>query len=214
MLEKLHAIGYKPVLLLGKTTKKEQTKCEILTPRCRLTDFAKDYLQKIGSFYEYLCEGWNQDPHVNEELITLHLTPCDPLEGPSNANMEGQAEQTDMEGQAEQTDMEGQAEQTDMEGQAEQTDMEGQAEQTDMEGQAKQTDMEGQAEQTDMSKKSVATRHMPERKKLQKTRAKTARAAPSKMVREAGASLGGEEGEKGTCATHSSSCQKGLMCYQ
>ncbi|XP_030263833.1 uncharacterized protein LOC115575723 isoform X2 [Sparus aurata] len=94
MLEKLHAIGYKPVLLLGKTTKKEQTKCEILTPRCRLTDFAKDYLQKIGSFYEYLCEGWNQDPHVNEELITLHLTPCDPLEGPSNTNMEGQAEQT------------------------------------------------------------------------------------------------------------------------
>lgn len=48
-------------------------------------------------------------------------------------------------------------------------------------------------------------------------RAKTARAAPSrpsKTVREAGASLGGEEGEKRTGATHSSSCQKGLMCYQ
>lgn len=48
-------------------------------------------------------------------------------------------------------------------------------------------------------------------------RAKTARAAPSrpsKTVREAGALLGGEEGEKRTGATHSSSCQKGLMCYQ
>lgn len=44
-----------------------------------------------------------------------------------------------------------------------------------------------------------------------KTRAKTARAAPSKMVREAGASLGGEEVEEGTGATYSSSCQKGLV---
>lgn len=43
---------------------------------------------------------------------------------------------------------------------------------------------------------------------------KTARAAPSKMVREAGASLGGEEVQEGSGATHSSSCQKRLMCHQ
>ncbi|XP_073688927.1 uncharacterized protein, partial [Garra rufa] len=84
MLEKLHAIGYKPVLLLGKETKKKENKCEILTPRCTLSSYAQDYLQKIGSFYEYLCEGWNQDSSGNDELITLHLTPCDPLEITSN----------------------------------------------------------------------------------------------------------------------------------
>lgn len=56
-LEKLHAIGYKPVLLLGKETKNKENKCEILTPRCTLSTYAKDYLQKIGSFYECLCEG-------------------------------------------------------------------------------------------------------------------------------------------------------------
>lgn len=60
------------------------------------------------------CTGWNQDPDVNEELITLHLTPCAPLEGPSKANVEGQAEQTNMEGQAQQTNMEEEAQQTNM----------------------------------------------------------------------------------------------------
>ncbi|KAF4097688.1 hypothetical protein G5714_021696 [Onychostoma macrolepis] len=85
MLEKLHAIGYKPVLLLGKETKKKENKCEILTPRCTLSTYAQDYLQKIGSFYEYLCEGWNQDSSGNDDhLITLHLTPCDSLENTSS----------------------------------------------------------------------------------------------------------------------------------
>ncbi|RXN36516.1 CAP domain [Labeo rohita] len=79
MLEKLHAIGYKPVLLLGKETKKKESKCEILIPRCTLSSYAKEYLQKIGSFYEYLCEGWNQNSCGNDE-ITLNLTPCDPME--------------------------------------------------------------------------------------------------------------------------------------
>ncbi|KAF3835604.1 hypothetical protein F7725_028162, partial [Dissostichus mawsoni] len=54
-LEKLHAIGFKPVLLLGKETRKKERKCEILTPRCTLTAYAQDYLDKIGTFYEYLC---------------------------------------------------------------------------------------------------------------------------------------------------------------
>ncbi|XP_067313928.1 uncharacterized protein [Pseudorasbora parva] len=85
MLEKLHAIGYKPVLLLGKETKKKEHKCEILTPHCTLSTYAQDYLQKIGSFYEYLCEGWTQNSSGNDDqLITLHLTPCNPLENTSN----------------------------------------------------------------------------------------------------------------------------------
>ena len=56
-LEKLHALGFKPVLLLAQKTKNKENKCEILTPRCTLTTYAQDYLQKIYSFYEYLCEG-------------------------------------------------------------------------------------------------------------------------------------------------------------
>lgn len=92
MLEKLHALGYKPVLLLGKKTKKSGSKCEILTPRCTLTAYAKEYLQKMGSIYEYLCEGWNQESPDNvdvvtldsEQFITLQLTPCDPTEAQNN----------------------------------------------------------------------------------------------------------------------------------
>ncbi|XP_028313659.1 uncharacterized protein LOC114469942 isoform X2 [Gouania willdenowi] len=60
MLEKFHAIGYKPILLLGKT-KKEQTKCEILSPRCKLSVISQDYLKRIGVFFEFLCEGWSQE---------------------------------------------------------------------------------------------------------------------------------------------------------
>ncbi|XP_034149567.1 ribosome-binding protein 1-like [Esox lucius] len=78
MLEKLHAIGYKPVLLLGKEDKKKKIKCEIVMPRCTLSTFAQDYLQKIGSLHEYLCEGWTQDSNGNEDqLITLQLIPCE-----------------------------------------------------------------------------------------------------------------------------------------
>ncbi|RXN17428.1 MORC family CW-type zinc finger 3-like protein [Labeo rohita] len=99
MLEKLHAIGYKPVLLLGKETKKKKNKCEILTPRCTLSTYAKDFLQKIG---------WDQDSSGSDaELITLHLTPCDPLEGQEEQAiiMEGEEEQAIVtEGQEEQAE--------------------------------------------------------------------------------------------------------------
>ncbi|KAK1896736.1 D-glycero-beta-D-manno-heptose-17-bisphosphate 7-phosphatase [Dissostichus eleginoides] len=87
LLEKLHAIGFKPVLLLCKETKKKKKKCEILTPRCTLSAYAQDYLEKIGTFYEFLCKGWTQDStgqgvaeDPDEERVTLNLTPCDPSE--------------------------------------------------------------------------------------------------------------------------------------
>ncbi|XP_065096720.1 uncharacterized protein [Paramisgurnus dabryanus] len=152
MLEKLHAIGYKPVLLLGKENKKKDIKCEILTPRCTLSNFAQDYLQKIGSFYEYLCEGWTQDSSGNEDqLITLQLTPCEA--GPTEGQMEqagpteGQVEQAGpTEGQVEQAEpTEGQVEQASLtEGQVSPT--EGQVEQASpTEEQGEPT--EGQVEQ-------------------------------------------------------------------
>nr|XP_033947183.1 uncharacterized protein LOC117452579 [Pseudochaenichthys georgianus] len=99
LLEKLHAIGFKPVLLLGKETKKKDVKCEILTPRCTLTAYAQDYLDKIGTFYEYLCEGWTQDStgqgvaeNPEEERVTLNLTPCDPSEPENNWQEAGTTE--------------------------------------------------------------------------------------------------------------------------
>ncbi|CAM4530898.1 unnamed protein product [Leuciscus chuanchicus] len=87
-----------------------------------------DYLQKIGSFYEYLCEGWTQDSSGNEDqLITLQLTPCEAsptggqVEQPEST--EGQVEQPEStEGQVEQAEStEGQVEQAEStEGQVEQ----------------------------------------------------------------------------------------------
>ncbi|XP_056120668.1 uncharacterized protein LOC130097748 isoform X2 [Rhinichthys klamathensis goyatoka] len=144
MLEKLHAIGYKPLLLLGKETNKKTFKCEILTPRCTLSAYAKDYLQKIGLFYEYLCEGWTQDSSGNDQLITLQLTPCDPIE---NKQPEEGEQASPTEGQAEQA-----------------SPTEGQGEQA--------SPTEGQAVFTGSArgkrKKSGGPRHMPERKRPQK----------------------------------------------
>ncbi|XP_060746171.1 involucrin-like [Tachysurus vachellii] len=165
MLEKLHAIGYKPVLLLGKENKKKENKCEILTPRCTLSTCAQDYLQRIGPIYEKICDGWTKDID-DDQLITLHLTPCDPLENTSNREVlrtmrveqtsttEGEMEQTSTtEGEMEQTSTtEGEMEQTSTtEGRMEQTSTtEGRMEQTSTtEGRMEQTSTtEGRMEQT------------------------------------------------------------------
>ncbi|XP_051250679.1 uncharacterized protein LOC127360331 isoform X2 [Dicentrarchus labrax] len=100
LLEKLHAMGYKPVLLLGKETKTGATNCEVLTPRCELTLQAQNSLQKMGSFYESICEGWSQEiPADDDQVITLTLTPCDPLEVKSQeqaSSTEGQAYSSDL----------------------------------------------------------------------------------------------------------------------
>ncbi|XP_077102045.1 uncharacterized protein LOC143753536 isoform X1 [Siphateles boraxobius] len=148
MLEKLHAIGYKPVLLLGKENKKKEIKCEILMPRCTLSIFAQDYLQKIGSFYEYLCEGWTQDSSGNEDqLITLQLTPC---EARSTEEQVEQPEST--EGQVEQPES--------TEGQVEQPES--------TEGQAVFTGSARGTVANRKKKKSGGPRQMPERKRPQK----------------------------------------------
>ncbi|XP_051980629.1 P-selectin glycoprotein ligand 1-like [Xyrauchen texanus] len=138
-----------------RRTKKE-IKCEILTPRCTLSTFAQDYLQKIGSFYEYLCEGWTQDSSGNEDqLITLQLTPCEA------ESTEGQVEQVEStEGQVEQAEStEGQVEQAEStEGQVEQAEStEGQVEQAEStEGQVEQVEStEGQVEQAESTEGQV-----------------------------------------------------------
>ncbi|CAM4513279.1 unnamed protein product [Leuciscus chuanchicus] len=115
-----------------------------------------DYLQKIGSFYEYLCEGWTQDSSGNEDqLITLQLTPCQA--SPTGGKVE-QAEST--EGQVEQAESTGgqveQAEST--EGQVEQAEStEGQVEQAEStEGQVEQAESTGgQVEQAESTEGQV-----------------------------------------------------------
>ncbi|XP_047659935.1 uncharacterized protein LOC113653815 isoform X3 [Tachysurus fulvidraco] len=178
MLEKLHAIGYKPILLLGKQNKKKENKCEILTPRCTLSTRAQDYLQRIGPIYENIFDGWTKD--INEDqLITLHLTPCEPLENTSNREVvrTTQLEQTGTtEGEMEQTGTtEGEMEQTGTtDGGMEQTGTtEGEMEQmSTSEGQELYAAVfTGSARGTVTSpkkKKSGGLRHMPERKKPQK----------------------------------------------
>ncbi|XP_072556809.1 uncharacterized protein [Paramormyrops kingsleyae] len=65
VLEKLSALGYKPLLLIQKRGKRPQ----VLTPRCHLTEDATTKLAKISGFFEMICLGWkNQEVGQQEEV--------------------------------------------------------------------------------------------------------------------------------------------------
>jgi hypothetical protein len=75
-LEKLQAAGYKPVLLLGKATKKSHV-VKVFTPRCTLATFAEESLKKMGSIHEYICQGmilYFYKFHTPSALFTKILT--------------------------------------------------------------------------------------------------------------------------------------------
>ncbi|XP_051250680.1 uncharacterized protein LOC127360331 isoform X3 [Dicentrarchus labrax] len=87
LLEKLHAMGYKPVLLLGKETKTGATNCEVLTPRCELTLQAQNSLQKMGSFYESICEAYSSDlirAHAERALSLSPVQNAEEVENPKD----------------------------------------------------------------------------------------------------------------------------------
>ncbi|KAF4114368.1 hypothetical protein G5714_004591 [Onychostoma macrolepis] len=74
-LEKLHAMGYKPLLLLlQKEGNGKKPKITSLTPRCELDPLATQHLSKITAFYELVCAGWKAS---EDTVLTLTLTPCD-----------------------------------------------------------------------------------------------------------------------------------------
>lgn len=56
-LEKLHAMGYKPLLLPQKEGNGKKPKITSLTPRCELDPLATQHLSKITAFYELVCAG-------------------------------------------------------------------------------------------------------------------------------------------------------------
>ncbi len=84
-LEKLHAMGYKPLLLLQKEGNGKKPKITSLTPRCELDPLATQHLSKITAFYELVCAGeiysiyLFQSPYsvqliVNPSLFFQHLS--------------------------------------------------------------------------------------------------------------------------------------------
>ncbi|CAL8269515.1 unnamed protein product [Arctogadus glacialis] len=66
LLEKLQAAGYKPVLLLGKATKKSHV-VKVFTPRCTLATFAEESLKKMASIHQFICQGWTPFPSGTPE---------------------------------------------------------------------------------------------------------------------------------------------------
>ncbi|XP_072574321.1 uncharacterized protein [Paramormyrops kingsleyae] len=63
VLEKLSALGYKPLLLIQKRGKRPQ----VLTPRCQLTEDATTKLAKISGFFEMICLGWKSQEVGQQE---------------------------------------------------------------------------------------------------------------------------------------------------
>ncbi|KAG5277869.1 hypothetical protein AALO_G00092270 [Alosa alosa] len=71
LLEKLHALGYKPLLLLGKD--QGPRAYEVLTPRCQLDAMATKHLGQIAGLFEFVCSGWSKTlTEVGDTVITLY----------------------------------------------------------------------------------------------------------------------------------------------
>ncbi|KAJ8349387.1 hypothetical protein SKAU_G00245170 [Synaphobranchus kaupii] len=61
LLEKLQALGFRPLLLLAKENKKlgpGHFKSEMMTPRCTLTKSSEMCLENIKGIYQIMVEGW------------------------------------------------------------------------------------------------------------------------------------------------------------
>ena len=75
-LEKLQAVGYKPVLHLGKAMKKSHA-VQVFIPRCTLATFAEESLKEMGTNHEYVCQGmilYFYKFHAPSALFTKSLT--------------------------------------------------------------------------------------------------------------------------------------------
>lgn len=75
-LEKLHAMGYKPLLLLQKDGNGKKPKITSLTPRCELDPLATQHLSKMTAFYELVCAGemYSIQLIVNPSLFFQHIS--------------------------------------------------------------------------------------------------------------------------------------------
>ncbi|XP_042610016.1 uncharacterized protein LOC122143580 [Cyprinus carpio] len=127
LLEKLHAMGYKPLLLLQKEGNGKKPKITSLTPRCVLDPLATQHLSKMTAFYELVCAGWKASA---DTVFTLTLSPCDEQgtsgeAGPENlvakAGPEGLMEEAGPEGLVEEAGPEGLMEEAGLEGPAVET---------------------------------------------------------------------------------------------
>ncbi|XP_065128792.1 uncharacterized protein [Paramisgurnus dabryanus] len=106
LLEKLHAMGYKPLLLLQKKGNGKKPKIASLTPRCELDPLATQHLSKMAAFYELVCAGWKA---CEDTVLTLTLTPCDEQGTSGEARPEILVEEAEPEGLMEEAELEGPA---------------------------------------------------------------------------------------------------------
>ncbi|XP_077100438.1 uncharacterized protein LOC143751686 [Siphateles boraxobius] len=83
LLEKLYALGMKPLLLIAHPLKVGTGKCQIklmLPMHAHLSTSAKTCLDNVDAIYKLMVEGWtrlNPDQLPQEENFILHLVPCD-----------------------------------------------------------------------------------------------------------------------------------------
>ncbi|XP_073679999.1 uncharacterized protein [Garra rufa] len=142
LLEKLHAMGYKPLLLLQKEGNGKKTKITSLTPRCELDPLATQHLSKITAFYELVCAGWKAS---EDTVLTLTLTPCDEQGTSGEVGSENLVQEAELGGLVEEAELEGQGAGT--EGLVEEAELEGPGVET--EGLMEEPGLEGPGVETE-----------------------------------------------------------------
>ncbi|XP_041813653.1 uncharacterized protein LOC121621303 [Chelmon rostratus] len=84
LLEKLHALGVRAVLLLSRPGRKKNAwVSEVLAPRCKLTETSRTCLQRMKDLYDIVIQGWTpQDASGQQEEPSSA-----PLEPPTGSQM-------------------------------------------------------------------------------------------------------------------------------
>ncbi|XP_070837204.1 uncharacterized protein [Chaetodon trifascialis] len=90
LLEKLHALGVRAVLLLSRPGRKQNAwVSEVLAPRCQLTETSRTCLQRMKDLYDIVIQGWTPQDAAGQ-LDEISSAPLELPAGPQMAPVDPQ----------------------------------------------------------------------------------------------------------------------------
>ncbi|XP_073715857.1 uncharacterized protein [Misgurnus anguillicaudatus] len=76
LLERFQALGSRGVLFISRPGTKSWT-CEVLMPRCKITEAASACLKRMEALFEFVVQGWSQSEKVTASAAEIPQPPVD-----------------------------------------------------------------------------------------------------------------------------------------
>ncbi|XP_026056408.1 SH3 domain-containing protein C23A1.17-like [Carassius auratus] len=76
LLERFQALGSRGVLFISRPGTKSWT-CEVLLPRCKVTESASACLKRMEALFEFVVQGWSQSEKVAASAAEIPQPPVD-----------------------------------------------------------------------------------------------------------------------------------------